>query len=133
MASLVDGLILSIPGWTFSADAGPFDFDASGVEGTTWFVLSWLIGSAYNIIAVANYGRTIGKAMLGIEVVDALTGERPDLGKAVTRALPQLLGIIPFAFALSWIFYLPILWRESRQGFHDQLAGTLVVRQEVGP
>jgi uncharacterized RDD family membrane protein YckC len=71
-------------------------------------------------------GRTFGMRMLKLRVVKA-RGPVRDVGwfRAVVRWLGSLLGLGLLALGFLWIMI-----DERRQGWHDKLAGTLVVRTE---
>lgn len=84
--------------------------------------------TAYRVILLSRYGRTGGKWLMGIAVVDARDPRRnPSVGQAFRRGLvPQGAGLVP----LPLTGFLPYLWifRDARnQGLHDRAAGTLVV------
>jgi uncharacterized RDD family membrane protein YckC len=52
----------------------------------------------------------------------------PDLDQSARRSAPTLIQIIPVLGAFALVLYLPLLWRPRRQGLHDRLAATVVVR-----
>ncbi len=83
---------------------------------------------AYRIVAVAMTGRTAGKWLLGIAVVDAADPRRnPSYAQAFKRwGTPQAVGLIPVPLT-GMGPYLWILKDARNQGLHDRAAGTLVV------
>jgi uncharacterized RDD family membrane protein YckC len=85
---------------------------------------------AYGVWAFVYYaatqaatGRTIGKAIAGILVVDA-AGKRLSGKAAVVRTL-----VFPISFVLFGVGLLVGLFRQDRRELHDLLAGTGVVYQ----
>ena len=70
-------------------------------------------------------GATLGKMILGIQVVDA-QGYTPTFGRAALRAIPKCLPVL-------WPGYLAAVFTQRRQAFHDLIARTLVVRANVDP
>lgn len=88
----------------------------------------YALWAAYRIGATARTGRTVGKWLLGIAVVDAADPRRnPSLTQSVRRFLvPQGVGLVPLPFT-GWVPYLWILRDPQRRGLHDKAAGTLVV------
>ena len=98
---------------------------------STWVWLGVLVLVAYfiySLVLVYLYGQTVGKRAMGIRVV-RVDGSRVALSRIVfLRWLPTaLLGAIPF---LGWIVQLvdPLLiFRESSQCLHDDIADTRVV------
>jgi uncharacterized RDD family membrane protein YckC len=65
-------------------------------------------------------GQTPGKRLMGVRVVRS-DGGRLHLGNAIRRELAYVLSGILF------LGYLWILFDNRRQGWHDKLAGTIVV------
>jgi uncharacterized RDD family membrane protein YckC len=94
--------------------------------------LSWQVATAsgmglYFVISVAYdlsfwmlAGQTPGKRLMGVRVVRS-DGQRLHLGNAIRRELAYVLS------GLLFLGYLWILFDNRRQGWHDKLAGTIVV------
>ncbi|HMH19788.1 MAG TPA: RDD family protein [Burkholderiales bacterium] len=69
-------------------------------------------------------GATPGKMLLSAKIVDAGTLRAPSTGKLIGRY---------FAYIPSCIFMLGFLWiafDKRKQGWHDKLAGTVVIHDE---
>jgi len=69
-------------------------------------------------------GATPGKMLLSAKIVDAETLGPPSTGQLIGRY---------FAYILSSIFMLGFIWiafDKRKQGWHDKLAGTVVVYDE---
>ena len=66
---------------------------------------------------------TPGKMVFGLKIVDAKTGNKPSLGQFVGRYFAAFLSAIPFLLGFLWV-----AWDKRKQGFHDLLAGTVVVK-----
>lgn len=84
----------------------------------------------YETVAVAVWGRTLGKWIMGLRVEDP-HGERPSWRRAAIRiAVPDLAAMIPLIGSglLTAAVYLTAIWNPLRQGLHDRAAGTIVVR-----
>lgn len=90
---------------------------------------------AYLVGGVALTGRTVGKRLLGVRVVDVATGRLPSPKAALLRwvvpAAPALVGwvspeIASYTTWFSFVVYLPILKRPQHRGIHDLVAGTIV-------
>jgi uncharacterized RDD family membrane protein YckC len=80
-----------------------------------------LLSQAYFVVGWARGGQTLGMKMLGIRVVRDRDGGRVGWGAAILR----LIGLtISYAVVLGviWIFI-----DRRRRGWHDLLAGTLVI------
>jgi len=65
---------------------------------------------------------TLGKKILGLKVVD-LNGSRISFGKATGRFLASILSGL-----ILGIGYLMVAFNPKKQGLHDQIAGTYVVK-----
>jgi uncharacterized RDD family membrane protein YckC len=66
---------------------------------------------------------TPGKMAIGAKIVDAKTGGAPTLSQHVIRYLGYYLSAIPFCLGFLWVAF-----DSKKQGWHDKLAGTVVVR-----
>ena len=138
VAALIDGIILGIisgivqavfggvfgvalltgPQEPSPATAGLF----VGIFGAMFFIIV-AIDMVYYVGLTATYGATVGKMILGLRVVDT-NGQKIGFGKA---ALREVVGkwISGLAFGLG---YLWVAFDEKKQGWHDKIAGTLVVK-----
>jgi len=70
-----------------------------------------------------KYLGTPGKMILRLRVVDAKTGQALSTPQAIGRYLGYYVSAIPFLLGFFWIGI-----DKRKQGFHDKLAGTVVVR-----
>ncbi len=86
----------------------------AGLLCALWFV--------YGSLSHALGGKTLGKRLFGLTVVDA-TGMPPRLSRSAARSLLSLLSA-----ALLLMGYVLVLFDARRQALHDKLAGTFVVR-----
>jgi uncharacterized RDD family membrane protein YckC len=66
---------------------------------------------------------TPGKMVIRAKIVDAKTGGAPSLSQYVIRYLGYYLSMIPLFLGFLWVAFDP-----KKQGWHDKLAGTVVVR-----
>jgi uncharacterized RDD family membrane protein YckC len=66
---------------------------------------------------------TPGKMAIGAKIVDAKTGGAPSLWQHVLRYLGYFVSIFPACLGLLWVAF-----DSKKQGWHDKLAGTVVVR-----
>ena len=67
---------------------------------------------------------TPGKMVVAARVVDAETGKTLTVGQAVGRYLGYIVATLPFGLGLLWVAF-----DRKKQGWHDKMAGTVVVRQ----
>ncbi len=73
-----------------------------------------------------NYkSATPGKIALKMIIVDARTGKAPSKGQLIGRYCAYYLSLLPLGLGFLWI-----AWDKRKQGWHDKLAGTVVIRPE---
>jgi len=61
--------------------------------------------------------------VLRLKLVDAKTGNRLSIGQAVGRYFAYILAAIPLLLGYIWVGI-----DKRKQGWHDKLAGTVVIR-----
>ncbi len=83
---------------------------------------SMVINAAYYTIAIGKWGKTIGKAALGLKVLNA-DGSRVSYARAFGRYWARLLN----SFTLD-IGYIVIAFTDKKQGIHDFICNTIVIK-----
>lgn len=69
-----------------------------------------------------RYASTPGKMAFKAKIVDADTFEPVSNGRLILRYFGYFVSILPLFLGFLWI-----CWDERKQGFHDKIAGTVVV------
>ncbi|HZS07274.1 MAG TPA: RDD family protein [Blastocatellia bacterium] len=99
------------------------------MPGLAWTILYVGYAAAFGLVLVnwiylvRTDGQTLGKRILGIRVV------RRDGGPLGYReVIVRLLVGYPLALLSFGLGFLWALWDQKQQGWHDKLAGTVVVR-----
>lgn len=109
-------LLITVYGWS-SFTPG------LGTRGVLDVLLNWV----FPIVAVLAFWKwkqaTPGKMMISARIVDAATGEAPSTGQMIGRYLGYFLSTVVFGLGFVWIAF-----DRKKQGWHDKLAGTVVVR-----
>lgn len=110
------------------------------VEGRGGRALAVAAVTLYEVAAIGLAGRTIGKAVFGTRVVDAVSGGPPITLQAVLRwsvlaggaylalLVPALEGIEAPWF---WIAAMPLVSGPLHRGFHDRAARTIVTADAI--
>ncbi len=112
-------LLISVYGWSYLDDA-----QTGLLAGPADFLISWVL-PAVAVIAFWVYRQaTPGKMAISARIVDAETGEAPSTGQLVGRYLGYFLASIPLGLGILWVAF-----DKRKQGWHDKLAGTVVIRQ----
>lgn len=143
-AALVDAVILAIPFAILGLLTGAYDTtttDAFGnntesrsfrlgygfTPGAAWWfnLLNTLVGIAYyGGLEGGPSGQTVGKRLVGIQVVAASTGQAGiGLGRGIGRYFARIVSGLPCLLGYFWM-----LWDGKKQTWHDKLVGSYVVK-----
>lgn len=71
---------------------------------------------------------TPGKMAIGAEIIDAKTGGKPSFGQCIIRYVGYYIAAIPLFLGFIWVAF-----DKRKQGWHDKLAGTVVVFKKSHP
>lgn len=95
----------------------------------TTALIDILLFFGYFVLLTGIFGRTLGKWVAGIRVVDA-EGNAPGVALAIPREMAgRFVAVIAAGIGLIWIAF-----DTDRQGWHDKIAGTYVVNDSAaGP
>jgi uncharacterized RDD family membrane protein YckC len=78
----------------------------------------------YFVILWSKFGGTLGQRMLGLHVVDAATGQNIGIGRSIGRFVGYVISAALLYIGLIWAAFDP-----RKQGWHDKIASTFVVRK----
>ena len=128
-AAIVDSLLLAlivVPlAWSIYGEE--YFLSEAVVTGLPDFVISYVL-PAVIVIAFWIYKQaTPGKMAVSATIVDARTGGRPSVGQLIGRYLAYFVSGIPLGLGFIWVAF-----DGRKQGWHDKLAGTVVVRSKSG-
>ena len=88
-----------------------------------WTVIGYIVFALWFLAQ----GRTPGKWLAGIRVVDKRNGSLPGLGRMLVReTIGKFVSGLFFALGYFWAIF-----DKDTQAWHDKIAGTVVVRQAV--
>jgi len=87
------------------------------------FLKETLIIIYYALMESSKYQATLGKIVMGIKVVNN-NGQRLDFSKALLRNISKILSAL-----IIGIGYIMIIFDDRKQGLHDKIADTFVVKQ----
>ena len=109
-------LLISIYGWDYFGSekmiAGPADF-----------LISWILPFVAVVWFWMQRQSTPGKEALSLRVLDADSGNNLSIGQSIGRYLGYFVSVIPLGLGLLWVGL-----DRKKQGWHDKLANTVVVR-----
>jgi uncharacterized RDD family membrane protein YckC len=125
-AALIDGLlwaVIAVP--VLWAAYGPEVFGSDRfIHGPVDFLVSWVFPSLATILFWIYKGATPGKMAVHARIVDARTGAHASTGQYIGRYFAYFVSLLPLGLGYLWV-----AWDDRKQGWHDKLAGTVVVRR----
>jgi uncharacterized RDD family membrane protein YckC len=98
---------------------------AAGSVGGMENLLSYVFPAIAVIVFWMYKSATPGKMVFGLKIVDAETGEKPTNGQFIGRYFSYFVSTIPLFLGIIWVAF-----DKRKQGWHDKLAGTVVIRGE---
>ena len=97
----------------------------SFVEGPMDFFLTYIFPAIVTVLFWFWKQATPGKMALSAKIVDARSGKEPTGTQYIVRYLAYILSTIPFGLGFLWVAF-----DSKKQGWHDKLAKTVVVRPQ---
>lgn len=94
------------------------------IAGPVDFLVSWVLPSIAVILFWIYRGATPGKMAVALRIADARTGGEPSTGQFIGRYFAYFVSLLPLGLGFLWI-----AWDARKQGWHDKLAGTVVIRR----
>ena len=86
-------------------------------------IIPWVVAFGYFVVLTVAFGATLGKMAFGMKVVGA-DGAKVGIGAVLMR---EIVGKI-VSFVVVLIGFVWILVDDNRQGWHDKIGKTFVVR-----
>lgn len=124
-AGIIDSilmLIIIIPVMTFIY--GDAYWDAEVFYFGVWDALFNYILPAVAVILFWFYkSATPGKMALKLTIVDSKTGQKPSVKQLIIRYLGYYVSSIPLLLGIIWVGI-----DKRKQGWHDKMAGTVVIK-----
>ena len=125
-AAIIDtilAMVIVAPLLTYFYGAEYWIRTGSLIAGPADLLLNWILPAIAVILFWVYRQATPGKMAIGAKIVDAKTLGKPSTGQLVIRYLGYYVSIIPLMLGILWVGF-----DARKQGWHDKLAGTLVVR-----
>lgn len=105
------------PNSEFSIVKGPVDFLVSYVLPAIGIVTLWVCRQS-----------TPGKMLLSAKIVDAKTLGKLTVSQSIIRYFGYFVSTFPLGLGLIWVAF-----DEKKRGWHDMIAGTLVIIDKSAP
>ena len=132
IAAVIIGIAIAGVGISDLADFDPgFFFGALAVV-VILTLLAFLVIFIVQIVLLVTRGQTIGKIIMKIRIVDAVTGQHPDwarlilLRTIVNSVIISFLNILPGAGGAYFLIDSLFIFRADNRTIHDLIAGTRV-------
>ena len=133
-AVLIDGLLAYLPFVPVLVVGAPVVSNVGGA--TSGALLTVGVGFVASYLALLGYmayglvqmgrGRSPGKKLLGLRVIHLETGEPAGFWRMLLR---EVVGKW-VSGAILGLGYLWAIWDNRKQGWHDKIAGTVVLRED---
>ncbi|MDI9526117.1 MAG: RDD family protein [Pseudomonadota bacterium] len=113
-------ILISIYGWDYLL------MEETGlIAGPADFLITWVLPAVAIIVFWITKQATPGKMAISAKIVDASSGMAPSTGQCIGRYLAYFISMFPLCLGILWVAF-----DRKKQGWHDKLAGTVVVRQK---
>lgn len=125
VAAVIDGLILFVvvvPPIVAIYGRDYLVRSAGGYAGFWDFMIQTVLPALAVLIFWRVCGATPGKLAIAARIVDAQSGARPSTARLVTRFFAYLISALPLFLGFVWIAI-----DRRKQGWHDKIAGTMVI------
>ncbi len=129
-ASLIDTVLwLVLLGPILTWVYGPGYWGSSGkmVQGPIDFLLTWVFPAAVVVVFWSTKQATPGKMAIAAKIVDARTGGKLSTTQTIVRYVGYFVSTLFLFLGFVWVAF-----DARKQGWHDKLAGTVVVRRKGG-
>jgi len=121
MAIVVYPILIKIYGLAY------FDVGRSGlIAGPMDFLISWVFPAVVVLLFWSAKQSTPGKMAIRAKIVDAETFTKPSKGQMIGRYLAYYVSTMPLCLGMLWVAF-----DKRKQGWHDKLAGTVVIRERT--
>ena len=98
--------------------------DRSLMTGPVDVFVNWILPAVVVIVLWSVWTATPGKMLTGLSIVDQNTLRKGTKMQYTIRYFAMFLSIIPLGLGCLWI-----AWDRKKQGWHDKIAGTVVLKQ----
>ena len=126
-ATLIDSLLVAAICWPLVTMiyGRKYWSSPSLMQGPADFLINWVLPAVAVVLFWVYRQATPGKIAIGARIVDAETGHPPSKRQLIGRYFAYYVSAIPLFLGMVWVAFDP-----RKQGWHDKLAGTVVVRSK---
>ena len=95
------------------------------ILGPADFLINYSLPFFATIVFWMYKSATPGKMVLHQKVLDEVTGDKLTIGQSIGRYFAYIPAMLIFMLGIFWV-----AWDKKKQGWHDKLAKTVVVRNK---
>ena len=117
---VIIGIFVGIFMGAAGSPMGDIEMIAGGIGYAIGIIGQWLY---FTIFEISGWMATPGKKILGLQVTD-LNGQQIGFGRANGRYWGKIVSAL-----LLMVGFIMIAFTEKKQGLHDIMAGTLVIKK----
>lgn len=110
-------LLVALYGWAY------FDPNQAVTARPGEFLITWVLPAVAVLAFWILRQATPGKMIVATRILDAESGEPAGAGQLIGRYLGYYVACLPLFLGILWVAF-----DKRKQGWHDKLAGTVVVR-----
>lgn len=125
-ACIVDGILftlVSLPVLMMIYGTGYFSSDEL-IQGPADLAINFFLPAILTVVLWRRLQATPGKMALKLRVLDAESGNTASVRQCIGRYLGYVVSTLPLGLGFFWAAF-----DRRKQGWHDKLAGTVVVRE----
>lgn len=104
---------------------GPDIFNPDAPYTMTQFIIEWVIPLIVVMAFWIVKSATPGKMLFQMRIVDAESLQPVSPARLLVRYLAYFISMLPLGLGFLWV-----AWDKKKQGWHDKIAGTVIVRGE---
>jgi len=101
---------------------GEYFTSSSAVQGVSDVIINYIFPIFAIILFWVYKSATPGKMVFCVKIVDEKTGGKPSVKQCIIRYIGYYVSLIPLGLGFFWV-----AWDDKKQGWHDKMAGTVVV------
>ncbi len=124
-ASIIDSLLIVLitAPLLFMVYGSNYYASETFIHGPFDVFINYIFPIAVTLAFWSYKSATPGKMAIKAIIVDAKTGQKPSTAQFVIRYIGYIVSMIPLFLGFLWV-----AWDSKKQGWHDKLAGTVVIR-----
>ena len=124
-ASLIDAVIILCVTFPFlyMIYGDSYFYSEGFIMGGADFLISYVLPFIATVLFWIYKSATPGKMAVKAIVVDEKTGNKPTVQQSIIRYIGYFISTIPVCLGFFWV-----AWDSKKQGWHDKMAGTVVIR-----